>query len=107
MVLPLPTSWPDRLPRERWEPVLFEGTRTAGEESVTVQLGDAPFPALLRRRNFFDATGNRLAAMRLLKRWLWQWEQGATHSISAAISSDLEYIYAGIGGSGRNAEGQR
>ena len=89
-------SWPVRWPRERWEPLLFEETRNAGVELVSVLVGDCPFPPLLRRRNFIDATANRLAAMRHLKRWIWQWEQGATHSLNSTISADLEDLYAAL-----------
>jgi hypothetical protein len=89
-------SWPSRWPRERWEPILFEGTRTAGVELFTVLLSECPFPPLLRRRNFIDATANRLTAMRLLKRWIWQREQGAAHSLHATFSGDLEDLYSAL-----------
>lgn len=89
-------SWPVRWPRERWEHLLFEEPRSAGVELVSVLVGDCPFPPLLRRRNFIDATANRLAAMRHLKRWIWQWEQGATHSLNSTISADLEDLYAAL-----------
>ncbi len=89
-------SWPVRMPRERWEPVLFEKTREAGVELLTVLLGECPFPALLRRRNFFDATTNPNMAMRLLKRWVWQAERGMSHSLMPTVSSDLEELYYGL-----------
>lgn len=89
-------SWPDRWPRERWEPVLFDGARSTGAEVVTVLLEDCPFPPLLRRRNFVDASANRVAGMRVLKRWIWQREQGALQALSPTISGDLEYLYAGL-----------
>jgi hypothetical protein len=63
------TSCPTRWPRERWEPILFDQTRHANVELVTVLLSGCPFPPLLRRRNFFDAATNPRTAMRLLKRW--------------------------------------
>ena len=89
-------SWPNRVPRERWEPILFEATRKSGVELFTVLLGDCPFPQLLRRRNFIDATSNRSAAMRHLKRWIYQWEQGATHSVNLTTSADLECLYSAL-----------
>jgi hypothetical protein len=89
-------SWPVRQPRERWEPVLFEETRRAGVELVCVLLGECPFPPLLGRRSFFDATANPLTAMRLLKRWIWQREQGAAHSLHSTFSADLEDLYSAL-----------
>jgi hypothetical protein len=90
------TSWPARWPRERWEPVLFEETRRTGVELACLLLTECPFPPLLRRRNFIDATTNRRSAMRLLKRWIWQQEQGAAHSLSATFSGDLEDLYSAL-----------
>jgi len=85
-------SSPIRWQRERWEPVLFDQIRDANGELATVLLGECSFPALLRRRNFFDATTDRLAAMRLLKRWLC----GTGDSPSPVFSADLEDLYAGL-----------
>lgn len=81
-----------RWQRERWEPVLFDQTRDANTELATVLLGECSFPALLRRRNFFDASTDRLAAMRLLKRWLC----GTGDSPSPVFSADIEDLYAGL-----------
>jgi hypothetical protein len=89
-------SWPQRCARERWEPVLLEATRREGVELITVLLGECPFPPLLRRRNFFDATANHLPAMRLLKRWMWQFEKGATHSLHVTVSADFEDLYSAL-----------
>lgn len=89
-------SSPIRWQRERWEPVLFDQTRGANTELATVLLGECNFPALLRRRNFFDATTDRLAAMRKLKRWLWQREREPGDSPSPVFSSDLEDLYSGL-----------
>jgi hypothetical protein len=101
-------SWPTRWPRERWEPVLFDATRDARVELVSVLLNECPFPPLLRRRNFFDATADPLAAMRLLKRWIWQHEQGAAHSLHSTLSPDLEDLYAALADEAgtRKASGQ-
>ena len=89
-------SCPARWPRERWEPVLFDQTRRANVELVTILLGACPFPELLRRRNFFDATANRLPAMRRLKRWFWQTEREPGSPPSSVSSSDLEDLYSGL-----------
>jgi len=89
-------SCPIRWQRERWEPILFEQTRRAKVELVTVLLSNCPFPALLRRRNFFDATTNHLTAMRLLKRWLWQRDRESGSAASPVFSSDLEDLYSGL-----------
>jgi TIR domain len=89
-------SWTTRWPRERWEPVLFEATRDTNVEVFSILLSDCPFPPLLRRRNFIDATSNPLAAMRLVKRWVWRWGQGAAHSLNSTFSPDLEDLYTAL-----------
>jgi hypothetical protein len=89
-------SWPARCPRDRWEPVLFEGTSESRVELASVMLTECNFPALLRRRNFFDASVDPRKAMRLMKRWIWQLAQGATHSVGAAFSADLEDLYSAL-----------
>jgi len=86
-------SWPVRWPRERWERVLFEETRRTGVELVSILLGDCPFPPLLRRRNFIDGTASRLAAMRLLKRWIWHRETETAQILNPVFSGDLEDLY--------------
>ena len=85
-----PASCPNRWPRDRWEPVLMEQAREAGAQVVSVLLESCPFPELLRRRNFIDATGGRQVAVRLLKRRVWRADP------SAAYSADLEELYAAI-----------
>ena len=82
--------------RNRWEPVLFDQTRDADTELATVLLGECKFPDLLRRRNFFDASTNRVAAMRKLKRWLWQREREPGDSPGPVFSADLEDLYSGL-----------
>ena len=86
-------SCPGRWARDRWEPVLFEETRRLRVDLVSILLGDCPFPGLLRRKIFFDATLNPPVAMRLLKRWIRQREREAGQP-DAGISSDLEELYA-------------
>jgi len=89
-------SWPARLPRQQWEPVLFDQAREAATEVVSIALGECPFPELLRRRNFFDASANRRAAMRTVKRWIWQRKRAPGMAPSTVISRDLEPVYAAI-----------
>jgi hypothetical protein len=86
-------SWPVRWPRERWERILFEEARRTNVELVSVLLGDCLFPPLLRRRNFIDATANRLSAMRLLKRWIWHRETETAQTLNPTFSGDLEDLY--------------
>jgi len=79
-------SNPARWVREKWEPVLSEGS----VRIATVLLEECRFPELLRRRaGFFDATADRLVAMRQLKRWL-----SGSHW---HISPDLEILYRTLG----------
>ena len=91
-----PASWPDPCPRERWEPVLFNAASESRVELASVMTTDCRFPALLRRRNFFDAAIDPDAALRQMKRWLWQRSQGASHSVNTAFSSDLADLYSAL-----------
>ena len=91
-----PSSCRQRWPRERWEPVLFEETRRLKVELVTILLGACPFPPLLSRRNFFDATACPLTAMRLVKRWFWLTDHKTGFTPSAVFSRDLEELYASL-----------
>jgi len=88
LLLLSPSSWPSREPRQAWEPLL--------ENTAAILLGDCPFPQLFRRRNFFDATTRPAIAKRLLKRWLWQREERATHSVNTTFSPELEDIYLAL-----------
>lgn len=83
-----PESWPQREPREHWEPLL--------ENTVSILLRDCLVPQLFRRRNFFDASTDAASAKRLLKRWLWQREHGATHSVNTTFSPELEDLYCAL-----------
>jgi hypothetical protein len=92
-----PASWPERVPRQQWESVLFQAAGEAGVEVVSLLLASCPFPPLLARTNFFDVVAaGPLTAMRAVKRWLWQREQRATHSLNTAFSPDLEELYAAL-----------
>lgn len=89
-------SWPVRLPRERWERILFEKAGAGGVEVVSVLLRDCPFPPLLRRRNFIDGAGERLTTMRLLKRWIWRRNTDTAQILNAHFSRDLEDLYRNL-----------
>ena len=79
-------SWPKRLPRERWDPMLLE------MPLACVLLNDCPFPPLLRRRAFFESQlGN---VERALKRWVWGRDHGAAETPLFRWSAGLEPLYA-------------
>jgi hypothetical protein len=87
-----PTPWV----RERWEPVLFGQAKQGGVAVVTMLLQPCSFPPLLRRRDFIDATTNRLTARRLLKRWFRLRQQESSAPPSLAFSGDLEDLYLSL-----------
>lgn len=93
LLLLSPSSSPTRWERERWEPVFFDQAKEGGVDVATMLLRECPFPPLLRRRNFVDATSNQLTAQRLLKRWFRLRERGVGAAPSAEVSSDLEDLY--------------
>ena len=75
-------SWPQRLDRARWHPLLLE------LPLACVLVNPCPFPELLRRRTFFDAQDANAA--RGLKRWIWG-DAARPH-----WSADLEGLYAAL-----------
>jgi len=81
-------SWPNRLPRERWDPLLLR------LPLACVLLNPCPFPELLRRRAFFD-NDDRNAA-RGLKRWLWQQHREVSQASRFQWSEELEKLYVGL-----------
>jgi hypothetical protein len=89
-------SWPVRLARQQWEPVLFEQAREADTDVASIALGECPFPELLRRRNFFDASAGHRAAMRMFKRWIWLRKNAPWMAPLRLISRDLEPLYAAV-----------
>jgi len=91
-----PASCPARWPRERWERVLSDQAAQSGVAVVTVLLKECSFPALLRRRNFIDATTNWWTARRLLKRWFWLREREPGTPPSSVFSEDLEDLYRAL-----------
>src|ERR1700743_3503792 len=70
LVLLSPDSVPKTWRRETWEPVFFAKPLEFGALLGFVLVRPCRFPDLLRRRYFFDASHDPLAAMRDLKRWL-------------------------------------
>jgi hypothetical protein len=81
-----PASNPAHWPRERWEPLLSD------IPVAILLLEECTFPKLLRRGlKFFDATAERLPAMRRLKRWI-RGIQFGTHP-RMDLSPDLENLY--------------
>ncbi len=91
-----PASSPERWARERWEPVLMDQAKADGVEVVTMLLEECPFPQLLRRRHFIDATTNRTTARRLLKRWFWRGDREPGEPVDAGFSGDLEELYKAL-----------
>ncbi|MGA7410719.1 MAG: TIR domain-containing protein [Bryobacteraceae bacterium] len=96
LLLLSPSSSPTPWVRERWEPVLFQQARQANVEVVTMLLEECPFPPLLRRRNFIDATTNWLTAQRLLKRWFMLREREPGSAPNSEFSGDLEDLYVSL-----------
>jgi hypothetical protein len=96
LLLLSPSSSPTPWARERWEPVLFDQAKQGKVEVVTMLLRECPFPALLRRRNFIDATTNRLTARRLLKRWFTLRERQSGAVPKLEFSADLEDLYVAL-----------
>ena len=90
------SSSPPRWPRDRWEPSLIDEARRTGVHVATVLLEECYFPPLLRRRNFIDASRNRLIARRLLKRWFWRVERDPADPPGTQVSADLEELYAAL-----------
>jgi hypothetical protein len=76
--------------KERWEPVLFGEAQELNTRVAVVLLEECGFPALLRKQlKFFDATADRLTAMRKVKRWL----RGGQ---AAVFSPNLDILYQAL-----------
>jgi hypothetical protein len=86
-----PLSWP----RERWESFTPGSPSESEIPTAIFLLEECVFPKLLRRGSrFFDATANRLAAMRRLKRWLCGIRSGAPPGMQ--FSPDLDDLYTRV-----------
>jgi hypothetical protein len=70
LVLLSPASSPTKWNREQWQPVLFDEPAAASIPVGVVLVSECSFPALLRRKNFFDFAAAPLSAKRELRRWL-------------------------------------
>lgn len=70
LVLLSAAAVPPRWILERWKSVFWEQAAEVGTEVATLLCGEAKFPDLLRRKNFFDLRHDRLPAFRAIKRWL-------------------------------------
>jgi len=66
-----PASAPNVWKRERWEPVFLRQPGALGTRLACLLLRECRFPELFRRGNFFDLSGDSLAGMRALKRWVY------------------------------------
>jgi hypothetical protein len=70
IVLLSPFSVPGVLDLKSWQKVFLEQPKELLTHIGFVLLGDCPYPKLLRRERFFDASVDRLKALREIKRWL-------------------------------------
>ena len=70
LVLLTPQSSPAKWIREEWQAAIFDEPASAGIPVGILLVGECTFPALLRRKNFFDLAANRIDGMRDVKRWL-------------------------------------
>ncbi len=92
LLLISPASNPARWVREQWESILFAQAAEAGTRVAVVLLEECVFPALLRRKvKFFDATGDRIRALREIKRWVRGVRLGTEPGMD--FSSELEPLY--------------
>lgn len=66
-----PASVPKPWKRETWEPVFLRQPGLLGSRLACLLLGECRFPELFRRGSFFDFSGDSLAGMRALKRWVY------------------------------------
>ncbi len=65
-----PHSAPVKWIRDYWQPVLFDEPEAAGIPVGIIRAAECNFPALLRRKNFFDLEAGTLATQREIRRWL-------------------------------------
>jgi hypothetical protein len=76
--------------KERWEPVLFGEAEELNTRVAVFLLEECALPGLMRRQlKFFDASVDRLTAMRKLKRWV----RGSQPGV---ISPNLEPLYRAL-----------
>jgi hypothetical protein len=88
-----PASNLHRWPLERWQSILIRQAAEVGTRVAVVLLEACEFPLLLRRSlKFFDATENRLGALRRLKRWIHSVRRDTAAAMT--FSPDLEHLYS-------------
>lgn len=82
-------SWPERIARERWDPLLLS------TPLACVLINACPFPELLRRGAFFELRQDDAfpSAARGVKRWLWQQNRHGGEAAHYQWSQDLELLY--------------
>jgi TIR domain-containing protein len=66
-----PASVPNPWKREKWEPVFLRQPAALGTRLACLLLRECRFPELFRRGTFLDLSGDALAGMRALKRWVY------------------------------------
>jgi hypothetical protein len=66
-----PASAPKQWKREKWEPVFLHQPGVLGTRIACLLLRECSFPPLFRRANFFDLSGDSLAGIRAVKRWIY------------------------------------
>jgi len=95
-----PASVPSFWKRERWEPVFLRQPGALGTRLACLLLRECRFPELFRRGNFFDLSGDPLAGMRALKRWVYGANQPVTGGSFEALRrriADRPAIETGLG----------
>ena len=70
LVLLTPQSSPSKWIRTEWQAAMFDEPEAAGIPVGTILATECAFPALLRRKNFFDFASDSLKAMREIRQWL-------------------------------------
>ena len=70
LVLLTPRSSPAKWIRKEWESAIVNEPKEAGIPVGTVLTEECMFPALLRRKNFFNFSADHLKAKREMRRWL-------------------------------------
>jgi hypothetical protein len=81
-----PASVPSPWKRETWEPVFLRQPGLLGSRLACLLLHECRFPELFRRGSFFDLSGDSLAGMRALKRWVYN---GANRPV---VSGNFEIL---------------
>src|SRR6185369_6231607 len=70
LLLLSPEAVPERWVRSEWEPAFLGEPAEKGVRLAAALCRECAFPALLRRKDFLDLTGERLAGFRAVKKWL-------------------------------------